>query len=67
MPAGTPEAIVGRLREAARLAASDPVAVKALQTQGTEVQYLDEPAFETFVANDAKAMAGVVQKIGKVE
>jgi tripartite-type tricarboxylate transporter receptor subunit TctC len=67
VPTGTPDAIVGRLREAARQAAADPVAIKALQTQGTEVQYLDEPAFETFVQTDAKAMAGVVQKIGKVE
>jgi tripartite-type tricarboxylate transporter receptor subunit TctC len=67
VPAGTPDAIVNRLREAARVAANDPVAVKSLQVVGTEVQYQDSPAFTAFVNSDAKAMADVVHHIGKVE
>jgi tripartite-type tricarboxylate transporter receptor subunit TctC len=67
VPAGTPDAIVNRLRDAAKAAAADPAAIKSLQTQGTEVQYQDAPAFQTFVNGDAKVMAEVVHKIGKVE
>ena len=67
VPTGTPDDVVAKLREAARAAAADPVAVKALQVQGTEVQYQDMPAFESFVTGDAKTMADVVHRIGKVE
>lgn len=67
VPASTPDAVVSRLREAAKFAASDPRAVQALQSAGTYVQYLDAPEFERFVAKDAEAMAKVVHRIGKVE
>ncbi|MDM0029764.1 Bug family tripartite tricarboxylate transporter substrate binding protein [Variovorax saccharolyticus] len=67
VPASTPDAVVARLREAAKFAAADARAVQALQSAGTYVQYLDTPEFETFVAKDAEAMAKVVQRIGKVE
>jgi tripartite-type tricarboxylate transporter receptor subunit TctC len=67
VPAGTPDAVIAKLREAARAAAADPVAVKALRAQGTEVQYQDAPAFQGFVDAEAKTMAEVVRKIGKVE
>jgi tripartite-type tricarboxylate transporter receptor subunit TctC len=67
VPAGTPDVVVGRLREAAHAAATDPVAIRALQAQGSEVQYQDAPAFETFVDADARAMADVVHRIGRVE
>jgi tripartite-type tricarboxylate transporter receptor subunit TctC len=67
VPAGTPDAIVNRLREAARVAANDPAAVKSLQVVGTEVQYQDSAAFTAFVNSDAKTMADVVHHIGKVE
>jgi tripartite-type tricarboxylate transporter receptor subunit TctC len=67
VPAGTPAAIIDRLRDASREAANDPVAIKSLQTQGTEMQYLDQDDFTKFVDGDAKAMADVVRRIGKVE
>ena len=67
VPAGTPDDVVTKLREAARVAAADPAAVKVLQTQGTEVQYQDAPQFQAFVNADAKTMAEVVHRIGKVE
>jgi tripartite-type tricarboxylate transporter receptor subunit TctC len=67
VPAGTPDGVIGRLREAARVAAADPTAIRSLEAQGTEVQYQDEPEFEPFVAGDAKTMADVVRRIGKVE
>ncbi|WP_038106988.1 tripartite tricarboxylate transporter substrate binding protein [Variovorax paradoxus] len=67
VPASTPDAVINKLREAAKFAASDSRAVLSLQSAGTYVQYLDAPEFEKFVAKDAESMAKVVQRIGKVE
>jgi tripartite-type tricarboxylate transporter receptor subunit TctC len=67
VPASTPDAVVAKLREAAKFAASDARAVQNLQTAGTYVQYLDMPEFTKFVTQDAAVMAKVVQRIGKVE
>jgi tripartite-type tricarboxylate transporter receptor subunit TctC len=64
-PAGTPEAIVTRLREASRQAAGDDRLVKAIGTAGSPVLYLDAPQFAEFVAADAKTMKTVVDRIGK--
>ncbi|MFI5445881.1 Bug family tripartite tricarboxylate transporter substrate binding protein [Polaromonas sp. UC242_47] len=67
VPASTPDAVVAKLREAAKFAASDARAVQNLQTAGTYVQYMDMPEFTKFVTQDAAVMAKVVQRIGKVE
>ena len=66
-PAGTPEPIVARLREAARVAAADPRFVGTLQTVETPVQYLDAPEMRRFWEADAKKLAEAVQRVGKVE
>jgi tripartite-type tricarboxylate transporter receptor subunit TctC len=66
-PAGTPDAVVARLREASKFAAADAHAVAALQAAGTYIQFLDTPEFEKFVDKEATAMAKVVQRIGRVE
>ncbi|MBA3478743.1 MAG: tripartite tricarboxylate transporter substrate binding protein [Lautropia sp.] len=65
VPAGTPEAILTRLREASRQAATDDRLVKAIGTAGSPVLYLDAPQFSTFVGQDAKTMKAVVDRIGK--
>ncbi len=67
VPAGTPEPVVAKLRQAARMAADDARAKQALVSAGTSFQYQDAPEFERFVQADAKAMALVVQRIGRVE
>jgi tripartite-type tricarboxylate transporter receptor subunit TctC len=67
VPAGTPEPVVAKLREAARAAASDPTFLAALARVETPPQYLDQPQFRAFWDADAKKLADVVQKIGKVE
>jgi tripartite-type tricarboxylate transporter receptor subunit TctC len=67
VPAGTPEPVVTRLREAAHAAAEDARAKQALAAAGTSFQYQDAPEFERFVKADAQSMAGVVQRIGRVE
>ena len=66
-PAATPAAVVEKLRQAARFAAQDPRAVQALTAAGTSFQFQDAPDFERFVQTDARAMASLVQRIGKVD
>jgi tripartite-type tricarboxylate transporter receptor subunit TctC len=66
-PAGTPEPVIARLREAARVAAADPKFVGTLQTVETPVQYLDAPEMRRFWEADAKKLAAAVQRVGKVE
>jgi tripartite-type tricarboxylate transporter receptor subunit TctC len=67
VPAGTPEAIVQRLRAAARAAANDPKVKEVIMSAGSPVLYQDTPEFERYVQNDVKRMQDVVKKIGKVE
>jgi tripartite-type tricarboxylate transporter receptor subunit TctC len=67
VPAGTPEPVVQRLREAAKAAANDPRVKDVLLTAGSPVQYLDAPEFQRYVDADAAKMADVVKRIGKVE
>jgi tripartite-type tricarboxylate transporter receptor subunit TctC len=67
VPAGTPESVVTKLRQAARMAAEDSRAKQALAAAGSAFQYQDAPEFDRFVQTDAKAMALVVQRIGRVE
>lgn len=66
-PAATPAAVVEKLRQAAKFAAQDPRAVQALTAAGTSFQFQDAPEFERFVQTDARAMASLVQRIGKVD
>ena len=67
VPVGTPPAVVNKLREAARMASQDPKTVQVMTTAGTSFQFQDAADFDKFVQSDAKAMAAVVQKIGKVD
>ena len=67
VPAGTPDAVVQRLRVAARHAANDPKVKEVILGAGSPVLYQDAPDFERYVQADARRMADVVKKIGKVE
>jgi len=66
-PAGTPEPVLAKLREAARVAAADPRFVGALASVDTPVQYLDAPEMRRFWDADAKKLADAVQRVGKLE
>src|SRR5437660_8467060 len=66
-PAGAPESVIAKLREAARAAASDAKFVGALSAVETPVQYLDAPEMQKFWASDAKKLADAVARVGKVE
>jgi tripartite-type tricarboxylate transporter receptor subunit TctC len=67
VPAGTPEAVVQRLRAAARHAANDPKVKEVILGAGSPVLYQDMPDFEKYVQSDVHRMSDVVKKIGKVE
>lgn len=67
VPAGTPEPVIARLREAARQAAVDPKVVQTIGGAGTPIQYLDQPQFSQFVAEEARQMDDIVRAIGKVD
>jgi len=64
-PAGLPEAVTARLREAAARAATDDRVVKSITGAGTPIQFLDSAAFAGFVKDDARVMGEVVRRIGK--
>jgi tripartite-type tricarboxylate transporter receptor subunit TctC len=66
-PAGTPEPVLVTLRNAARDAQDDPVYRQAFVTLQTPLAYLDASAFRTYWDADARKMADVVRRIGKVE
>jgi tripartite-type tricarboxylate transporter receptor subunit TctC len=67
VPAGTPDAVIAKLREASKFAVNDATFQNALAKVETPVQYLDQPQFRTFWDNDARKLADAVKKIGKVE
>ena len=67
VPAGTPDAIVNKLREAAKTAANDAKVKQAIGGSGSPIQFLDAPDFQKYVEADAKKMADVVKSIGKVQ
>ena len=66
-PAGTPEQVLVALRKAAREVQDDAAFKQTFVTLQTPLAYLDAPAFRTYWDVDAKKMADVVQRIGKIE
>jgi tripartite-type tricarboxylate transporter receptor subunit TctC len=67
VPANTPAAVVEKLRQAAKFAAADPRANQAMTAAGTSFMFQDMPEFERYVQTDARDMAALVQRIGKVD
>jgi tripartite-type tricarboxylate transporter receptor subunit TctC len=67
VPAGTPEPVIARLRDAAKAAVADATFQGALAKVETPIQYLDQPQFQRFWDADARKLADVVKRIGKVE
>ena len=66
-PSGTPEPIINALRKASREIQDDPAFRQTFVTLQTPLAYLDAPAFRSYWDIDAKKMADVVQRIGKVD
>ena len=53
--------------KAAKFAAQDPRAQQALAASGTSFMFQDLNEFEKYVSTEAKDMAGLVQRIGRVD
>ena len=53
--------------EAAKAVATDATFLAAMARVETPIQFLDAPQFQAFWDTDAKKLANVLQKIGKVE
>jgi len=67
VPAETPDAVVARLREAAKAAANDPQVRQVIAGAGSPLQYLDTPEFQAYIAEDSRKLKEAVHRIGKVE
>jgi len=67
VPANTPDDIVAKLRDAVRQAANDEKVRQIISTSGSPIQFLDAPEFGRYVDTDAKKLAEVVKRIGKVQ
>ena len=67
VPTGTPGPVLNVLRKAARELQDDAAFKLAFVTLQTPLAYLDAPAFRLYWDADAKKMADVVQRIGKLD
>jgi tripartite-type tricarboxylate transporter receptor subunit TctC len=64
-PKGTPDNVIKVLREASDKAAHTDVFKNAMTNLGQELDYMDQPAFAKFWANDAAKIEAAVRAIGK--
>jgi tripartite-type tricarboxylate transporter receptor subunit TctC len=67
IPAGVPEPVAQRLRAAARAAAQDAKVKEVILNAGSPILFQDSADFEKYVQADARRMAEVVKKIGKLQ
>jgi tripartite-type tricarboxylate transporter receptor subunit TctC len=67
VPAGVPDAVMQRVRAAARAAANDAKVKEVIGNAGSPVLYQDTPDFEKYVQDDARKMAEVVKRMGKIQ
>jgi tripartite-type tricarboxylate transporter receptor subunit TctC len=65
--AGTPPAVVDKLRQAVKDVASNPEVQARIAGTGSPVQYLDAPAFDAYWKQDTASLETAVNRIGKVE
>ena len=66
-PRATPAHVIKILREGMRQAVKEPEVVNSHAKLDTPISYMDADEFNAWWAQDATKLAGVVQKIGKVE
>ncbi len=67
VPAGTPAAVIARLREAMRTTMADPAVRTVFERAGSPPAYLDQPEFTQFVQADSTRLIQAVRKIGRVD
>jgi len=66
-PAGTPEPVMKKGREAVRAAIDDAQFKSAMEKLQASLAYLDAPNFAKFWEADAARLSAVVRRIGKLE
>ncbi len=66
-PRNTPPNVIKILRDGMRQAVKEPEVVNSHAKLDTPISYMDADEFNVWWAQDAAKLAGVVQKIGKVE
>jgi len=62
-PAGLPEALVLRLREAMRVAASQRALIDMFKRAGSAIAYMDAPEFTRFIAEDRERVLKVIRQV----
>jgi tripartite-type tricarboxylate transporter receptor subunit TctC len=67
VPRGTPEPVLGRLREAVRVAVADPDFKGAMDKLQTPIAFKQGDDFRKFFAADAKRLADGVRRVGRIE
>ncbi len=66
-PKGTPESVISYLRPALNKTVHSEDFGKALVNLGQELDYLDQPEFTKFWAEDTKRIEAAIRQIGKIE
>jgi tripartite-type tricarboxylate transporter receptor subunit TctC len=67
VPAGTPDAVVNRLRAAVKEGAAHQTFTSAMASLRTPLQYLDADDFAKFLVQDTQRFETVLTKMGKIE
>jgi len=67
VPSGVPDPIVQKIKAAAKVVASDARVRENINSAGSPLQYLDTADFERYVQVDAKKMAELVKRMGKLD
>ena len=66
-PSGVPAAVTKTLRDATRQAVQDPEFKAAMEKIQTPIAYLDADEFREWWERDARTLAAVIRRIGKIE
>ena len=66
-PRSAPERVVKALREATRQAVQDPEFKTAMEKIQTPIAYLDAGEFREWWERDARTLAAVIKRIGRIE
>ncbi len=66
-PRGTPEPVLGKLREAARAAVNDPDFKSAMGKLETPIEFKQGEEFQKFFETDARRLAEGVRRVGRIE
>ncbi len=66
-PAGLPADVLARVRTSVRDAVADPGFIKAMVTMETPIMHLQGAEFDDFLQRDARRLADVIRRMGKLE